>query len=68
MVTADIIVPVTEPTQWISSTVVVPKENGSLRICLDPKDFESLTRVEIVADDFVVVVPVKPQHKIMTRI
>ena len=27
-----IIVPVTEPTQWISSMVVVPKKNG---ICLD---------------------------------
>jgi len=38
MVIADIIVPVTEPTQWISSMVVVPKKNGTLRICLDPKD------------------------------
>ena len=34
----DIIQPVTEPTQWISSMVVVPKRNGSLCICLDPKD------------------------------
>ena len=34
----DIIQPVTEPTPWISSMVVVPKRNGSLRICLDPKD------------------------------
>ena len=30
--------PVTEPTPWISSLVVVPKKDGSLRLCLDPKD------------------------------
>ena len=29
---------VTTPTSWISSMVVVPKPNGTLRICLDPKD------------------------------
>ena len=34
----DITQPVREPTPWISSMVVVPKRNGSLRICLDPKD------------------------------
>ena len=34
----EIIQPVTEPTAWINSMVVVPKKNGSLRICLDPKD------------------------------
>ena len=33
-----IITPVTEPTDWISSMVVVTKKNGMLRICLDPKD------------------------------
>lgn len=36
-----IICPVTEPTQWISSLVCVPKKNGKLRICLDPKDLNS---------------------------
>ena len=30
--------PVTQPTPWINSIVVVPKKDGSLRICLDPKD------------------------------
>lgn len=34
-----IIAPVTQPTKWISSMVVVPKRDSqSLRICLDPKD------------------------------
>lgn len=26
------------PTQWVSSMVVVEKKNGKLRICLDPRD------------------------------
>ena len=38
LVKQDIIAPVTEPTPRISSIVVVPKKNGALRICLDPKD------------------------------
>ena len=38
LVAQGILAPVTEPTPWISSLVVVPKKNGSLRLCLDPKD------------------------------
>ena len=34
----NIITPVTEPTDWVSSLVVVQKPNGSLRICLDPRN------------------------------
>ena len=34
----DIIEPVTKPTEWISSMVVVTKKSGQLRLCLDPKD------------------------------
>lgn len=34
----EVITSVTSPTAWISSTVTVPKKNGKLRICLDPKD------------------------------
>ena len=33
-----VIAQVTMPTRWISSIVAVPKKNGKLRICLDPKD------------------------------
>ena len=38
MVLQEVLAPVTEPTPWISSMVVVPKRNGKLRICLDPKN------------------------------
>ena len=33
-----VIAQVTTPTKWISSMVAVPRKNGKLRICLDPKD------------------------------
>ena len=38
MVKSDIITPVEEPTEWISSMVAVTKKDDRLRICLDPKD------------------------------
>ena len=27
----------TEPSEWISATVIVPKPNGKIRLCIDPK-------------------------------
>ena len=33
-----VIAQVTTPTRWISSIVAIPKKNGKLSICLDPKD------------------------------
>ena len=32
-----IITRVKEPSEWISSTVVVTKPNGKVRLCIDPK-------------------------------
>ena len=32
---------VTTPTDWVNSLVVVEKENGKLRICLDPRDLKA---------------------------
>ena len=46
LVQQDIIAPVTKPTPWISSMVVVPKKNGTLRICLDPKDLNKAIQRE----------------------
>lgn len=38
METLGVIVKVNEPTQWVSSIVITKKRNGSLRICLDPRN------------------------------
>ena len=46
LVRTDIIAPVTKLTPWINSMVVVPKKNGTLRICLDPKDLNKAIRRE----------------------
>ena len=36
-----VIRPISEPTDWVSSITYVHKANGSLRICLDPKDLNA---------------------------
>lgn len=41
-----IIAKVEVPTDWVSSVVVVPKKNGKLRICLDPKDLNKAIKRE----------------------
>ena len=41
-----IIAPVIAPTPWVSSLVVVPKKNGMLRLCLDPKDLNKAVQRE----------------------
>jgi len=46
LVKEHIITPVTEPTPWINSMVVVPKKNGTLRICLDPRDLNRYVQRE----------------------
>ena len=46
MVRQDIIAPVTKPTSWISSMVVVPKKKCDLRICLDPRDLNKAIQHE----------------------
>lgn len=33
-----VIVKVTEPTEWVSSLLLVEKKNGKLRVCLDPRN------------------------------
>ena len=42
----DIITPVVQPTEWISSMVVVPKKDGNIRVCLDPKDLNNAVKRE----------------------
>ena len=46
MVKEKIICKVEYPTDWVNSIVLVRKPNGSLRICLDPKDLNKSIRRE----------------------
>ena len=42
----DIIVPVEEPTDWVSSLAYTWKANGKLRVCLDPKGLNTAIRLD----------------------
>ena len=44
MVKSDVIVPVTEPTDWCSAMVPVVKKNGSVRLCVDLKNLNHAVR------------------------
>ena len=46
LVQQNIIAQVQEPIAWVSSMVVVPKGDGTLRICLDPRDLNKAIRRE----------------------
>lgn len=37
---------VDQPTDWVNNLVVVEKCNGSLRLCLDPKDLNKVIKWE----------------------
>ena len=47
MINQGIISPVTEPTTWCSGIVVVPKQNGDVRICVDLTQLNKAVRREI---------------------
>ena len=38
MVDDGVCLKIDEPTEWVNSLVTVEKTDGSLRLCLDPKD------------------------------
>ena len=44
--TLDVIQKVDRPTKWVNSLVIVEKRNGSLRLCLDPRDLNRAIRQE----------------------
>ena len=41
-----VIVKVYEPTDWVNSITIFEKKNGSLRICLDPRDLNKALKRE----------------------
>ena len=42
----DVLVPVTEPTEWVSQMAVVHKPNCKLRICIDPQPLNAALKCE----------------------
>lgn len=42
----NVIQKINEPTDWVSSLVIVQKKNGALRICLDPRDLNKAVKRE----------------------
>ena len=42
----NVIKKIDEPTDWVSSLVIVQKTNGALRICLDPRDLNKAVKRE----------------------
>ena len=40
------VIEVTEPTNWVNSMVTIIKPNGSLRICIDPRDLNKAIQRE----------------------
>ena len=43
---SEIITKVNKPTDWVQSLVIVEKPNGSLRLCLDPRDLNKVLKRE----------------------
>ena len=46
MESLNVISKIEEPTDWVSSMVVIRKKNNALRICLDPKDLNACVKRE----------------------
>jgi len=45
-VKSGVLVKVDQPTDWVHNLVVVEKKNGSLRLCLDPKNLNEVIKRE----------------------
>ena len=41
-----VLLPVSEPTEWVNSMVVAEKRDGGVRICIDPKDLNKVIKRE----------------------
>jgi len=47
-----IIEPVTEPTPWVSTLLVVAKPDGRIRICIDPKPLNKALKRAVSNTDY----------------
>ena len=51
LVCAGVLTPVAETTDWVSSMVIVQKPSGQIRICLNPKDLNTVIRREYYIEE-----------------
>ncbi|KAL3887489.1 hypothetical protein ACJMK2_027430 [Sinanodonta woodiana] len=64
-----ILIPVTEPTEWVSQMAITKKSNGSWRICLDPQPLNKvLVRERYRLPTFDDVVPGLHNAKVFTKV
>ena len=64
-----IIVPVTEPTEWVNQMAVVRKGNGKIRICIDPQPLnKALIRERYKLPTFEDILPELSQAKVFTKL
>ena len=42
LIDSEVILPVNEPSEWLSQVVIVRKSNGNLRLCLDPQELNKV--------------------------
>jgi transposase InsO family protein len=67
--TAGIIAPVTEPAKWVSPLLVVPKANGRVRLCMDPKHLNrALRRVPYTMPTLPDILPKLQKVKVMSSV
>lgn len=46
MVTDKVIIPITEPTDWVHPIVIAHKSNGDIRVCMDPRNLNMFIKRE----------------------
>ena len=64
-----VLAPVEEPTEWVSQMAVVKKQDGSLRICIDPQPLnEALQREYYRLPTFNDVLPTLNNAKIFSKL
>ena len=64
-----VLVPVDEPTDWVSNLVIATKESGDLRLCLDPQQLnKALKRERYPLPVIVDVLPSLARAKVFTKI
>ena len=64
-----ILIPVTEPTEWMNQMAIVRKANGNIRLCLNPQPLNKvLVRERYKLPTFEDILPELSNAKIFTKL